>query len=152
MDHGLELALAGDLRIAAATARLGLTDLAHGAFPWDGGTQRLPRLVGPAWAQDLILASRVIDSAEALALGLVNQVVTADQLLAQAQALAAQIAAGGAIAARYVKEAVLKGMNLTLDQGLRLEADLNIILQSTADRAEGIQSFLQRRDPKFSGH
>jgi enoyl-CoA hydratase/carnithine racemase len=151
IDHGLELALAGDLRIAAANAKLGLTDLVQGSFPWDGGTQRLPRLVGPAWAQDLILTSRVIDAAQALALGLVNRVVAEDELMAEARNLAGLVARGGPIAARYAKEAVLKGMGLSLEQGLRLEADLNIILQSTADRAEGLQSFLQRRNARFRG-
>ena len=151
IDHGLELALAGDLRIAGATARMGLTDLAHGGFPWDGGTQRLPRLVGPASAQDMVLTGRILDAAQALSLGLVNRVVTADQLLDQARELADQIAAGAPIAARYAKEAVIKGMDLSLKEGLRLEADLNIILQSTADRAEGLQSFLQHRAARFTG-
>jgi len=153
MDHGLELALAGDLRIAAADARFGLTDVAIGrrSFPWDGGTQRLPRLVGPAWAQDMVLTSRIIDTAEALALGLVNRVVAAGQLMDETRRWADGILAGGPIAARYAKEAVRKGMDLSLPQGLALEADLNIILQSTSDRAEGIQSFLQRRAPRFTG-
>lgn len=153
MEHGLELALAGDLRIAVASARFGLTDLTIGrrSFPWDGGTQRLPRLVGPAWAQDMVLTSRILDAAEALALGLVNRVVAAGQLMAEARRWADGILAGGPIAARYAKEAVRKGMDLSLPQGLAMEADLNVILQSTQDRAEGIQSFLQRRAPRFTG-
>jgi len=151
LDHGLELALAGDLRLAASTARFGLTDLSRGVLPWDGGTQRLPRLVGQAWARDMILTSRIIDAQQALALGLVNRVVAADQLMAEVRRLADGILAGGPIAARYAKEAVRKGMDLSLGQGLGLEADLNVILQSTSDRAEGIQSFLQRRQPKFTG-
>ena len=151
LDHGLELALAGDLRVAASHARFGLTDLSRGVLPWDGGTQRLPRLVGQAWARDMILTSRVIDAHQALTLGLVNRVVEADQLMTEVRQLAESILAGGPIAARYAKEAVGKGMDLSLGQGLGLEADLNVILQSTADRAEGIQSFLQRRQPKFTG-
>ena len=151
MDHGLELALAGDLRVAASNARFGLTDLSRGVLPWDGGTQRLPRLVGQAWARDMILTSRIIDAHQALTLGLVNRVAEPDQLMAEVRQLADGILAGGPIAARYAKEAVGKGMDLSLGQGLGLEADLNVILQSTADRAEGIQSFLQRRQPKFSG-
>jgi enoyl-CoA hydratase/carnithine racemase len=107
--------------------------------------------VGPAWAQDLLLTARIIDAQQALALGLVNRVVAADQLLTETRKLADDVATGGPIAARYAKEAVIKGMDLTLHQGLRLEADLNIILQSTADRAEGLQSFLQRRRPRFIG-
>ena len=151
LDHGLELALAGDLRVAASTARFGLTDLSRGVLPWDGGTQRLPRLVGQAWARDMILTSRIIDASQALALGLVNRVVEPDRLMAEVRQLADSILAGGPIAARYAKEAVRKGMDLSLGQGLGLEADLNVILQSTTDRAEGIQSFLQRRQPKFTG-
>lgn len=151
LDHGLELALAGDLRVAATNANFGLTDLSRGVLPWDGGTQRLPRLVGPAWALDMVLTSRVIDATEALAIGLVNRVVEGDQLLAEVHQMADAIVAGGPIAARYAKEAVQKGIDLALPQGLGLEADLNVILQSTADRAEGIESFLQRRDPRYTG-
>jgi enoyl-CoA hydratase len=153
MDHGLELALAGDLRIAVASARFGLTDLARGrnSFPWDGGTQRLPRVVGLALAQDMLLTSRILDAAQALDLGLVNRVVAAGQLMVEARRWADGILAGGPIAARYAKEAMRKGMDLSLPQGLALEADLNVILQSTSDRAEGIQAFLQRRAPRFTG-
>ena len=152
LDHGLELALAGDIRICAESARFGLTDLSKpGCFPWDGGTQRLPRLVGPAWAADMLLTSRVINALEALGIGLVNRVVPSGELVQETQRLAESIAAGGPIAARYAKEAVAKGSDLSLAEGLRLEADLNIILQSTGDRAEGIQSFLDRRPPRYTG-
>ncbi len=151
LDQGLELALAADLRIAAADARFGFDSLGQGAIPWDGGTQRLPRLIGPAWALDMILTGRTIDANQALEIGLVNRVVAADQLLDATRELAEKVLAGAPIAARYAKEAVQKGMDLSLDQALRLEADLNILLHSTSDRAEGLQSFLERRDPEFSG-
>jgi len=152
LDHGLELALAGNIRICAESARFGLTDLSKpDCFPWDGGTQRLPRLVGPAWAADMLLTSRVISALEALGIGLVNRVVPSGELAQETQRLAESIAAGGPIAARYAKEAVTKGSELTLAEGLRLEADLNIILQSTGDRAEGIQSFLHKRPPRYTG-
>lgn len=151
LDHGLELALAGDVRIAAGEARFGLTDVSRGTLPWDGGTQRLPRLVGPAWARDLILTGRIIDAAQALALGLVNRVETRHNLAAAADKIAQELVSGGPLAARYAKEAMAKGLDLTLSQGLGLEADLNVILQSTADRAEGIRSFIERRPPRFSG-
>ena len=151
LDHGLELALAGDLRLASAGARFGLTGLAHGSFPWDGGTQRLPRLVGPAWAMDMIFTGRMIDAAEALRLGLVNQVVQADRLTQASHELTERILAAGPIAVRYAKEGVQTGMDLSLAQGLRLEADLNILLQSTVDRAESIAAFLARRPPRFTG-
>lgn len=152
LDHGLELALAGDLRICAAEARLGLTDLSReGCLPWDGGTQRLPRLVGTAWAADMILTSRVVDAAEALSIGLVNRVVPATELEEETQRLAQAIAGGGPLAARYAKEAIYQGRDLTLAQGLRLEADLNIILQGTQDRTEGLWSFTEKRPPRFGG-
>lgn len=151
LDHGLELALAGDLRIASESARFGLTQVSGGAMPWDGGTQRLPRLVGPAWARDLVLTGRTIDAAQALAIGLVNRVEPAERLAAAIEETVQGILAGGPIAARYAKEAVKKGADLSLPQGLGLEADLNVILQSTQDRAEGIRSFIQRRPPKYTG-
>ena len=151
IGHGLELALAGDLRIAVAHARFGLAEPNRLSFPWDGGTQRLPRLVGPAWALDLALTSRLVDAEEALRLGLVNRVVAPEQLPGEVKRLAGSILAGGPVAAKYAKEAVGKGMDLSLAQGLRLEADLSVILQSTADRAEGIASFKERRSAKFSG-
>jgi len=151
LDHGLELAIAGDIRIAASNCRFGVTDLANGAFPWDGATQRLPRLVGPGWARDMILTSQIIDAEQALALGLVSRVVDSERLTEETQTLAASILAGGPVAARYAKEAVSQGMDLTLDQGLRLEADLNVLLQSTTDRAEGLDSFLEKRSPRYTG-
>lgn len=150
-DHGLELALAADLRIASEDARFALTDLVHGTLPWDGGTQRLPRLVGSSWARDMIFTGRIVSAGEALGVGLVNRVVTNDELMAQVTLLAESITAGGPVATRYAKEAVQMGMDLTLFQGLRMEADLNILLHATTDRAEGIKSFLDRRPPHFGG-
>jgi enoyl-CoA hydratase/carnithine racemase len=151
LDHGLELALAADLRITVEGARLGLTGLDRGSFPLDGGTQRLPRIVGPAWARDMVLTGRTVDAAEALALGLVNRVVKQDALMEETWRLGESIISGAPIAARYAKEAVVAAMDLSLSQGLGLEADLNILLHSTRDRAEGIQSFLERRGPKYLG-
>ena len=151
LDHGLELALACDLRVAARGARLGFTDLSRGIVPWDGGTQRLPRLVGRTNALEMLLTSRVIEAEEALGWGLVNSVVEPELLISTAQELALEIASGAPIAARYAKETVLKGMDMTLEQGLGLEADLNVILQSTSDRTEGLSSFFEKRDAHFSG-
>jgi len=146
---GLELALAGDLRICVPTAEFGFTGMAQGVLPQDGGTQRLPRLVGPAWARDMLLTGRMVNAEEALSIGLVNRV--SENLQGTNNEISAQIAGGSPIGARYAKEAVNKGMDLTLDQGLGLEADLNVILQSTADRAEGLKSFLEKRGPEFKG-
>ena len=152
IDHGLELALAGDLRLAVSGASFGFSPPSVGSFPFDGGTQRLPRLVGPAWARDMLLTGRRVDSREALAIGLVNRVAeTAEDLMRVTLELAGRIVEGSPIGARYVKEAVTSGADLTLQQGLVLETDLNVILQSTSDRAEGISSFLERRPPRFTG-
>ena len=151
IDHGLELALAGDIRICSQDARLGITGVLEGEIPWDGGTQRLPRLVGPAWAQDMILTGRTIDAMQALAIGLVNRVEPRERLPSAVDQLVQQLTEAGPIAARYVKEAIAKGSDLTLSQGLGLEADLNVILQSTTDRAEGIRSFIEKRSPRFTG-
>ncbi len=151
IDQGLELALACDLRVAARGARLGFTDLAKGVVPWDGGTQRLPRLIGRTRALEMLLTSRLLDAEEAHRWGLVNMVVEPGELAASSEKLALEIASRAPIALRYSKEAVLKGMDMSLDQGLRLEADLSIILQSSVDRAEGIRSFLEKREPNFRG-
>ncbi len=151
IGHGLELALAGDLRICSDDARFGLWEPGQPAVPWDGGTQRLPRLVGPAWALDMALTGRKVSATEALRLGLVNRVAPADGLEAETRELSKRVLAAAPIAARYAKEAVVKGVDLTLEQGLRLEADLSVILQSTADRAEGLASFKDKRPPRFAG-
>ena len=151
LGHGLELALACDIRIAATGARLGMTHISEGALPWDGGTQRLPRIVGRAWATDMLLNSRILDAGEALQIGLVHQVAPRDELAARAEQIASTIAAQAPIATRFAKEVVLKGMDMTLEQGLRLETDLNVILQTTRDRAEGVASFLERREPNYTG-
>ena len=151
LDHGLELALACDLRISTRDVRLGFTDLSRGGIPWDGGTQRLPRLVGRARALEMLLTCRLIDAEEACRAGLVNMVVKPESLMATVEEVAHQIAAGAPIAGRYAKEGVIKGMDMTLEQGLRLEADLNLILQTTNDRAEGLNSFLKKQEPKFRG-
>ena len=151
IDHGLELALACDLRIAADNARFGMTQVTRGAMPWDGGTQRLPRVVGRAWAADLLLTGRLIDAREAVEIGLVHEAHPAGRLAERGEELARSLAELAPIAARYAKECVVKGMDATLEQGMRLEMDLNVILQTTADRAEGVASFLERRKPTFRG-
>ena len=151
LDQGLEMALACDLRVAAEDARLGITDLAKGVVPWDGGTQRLPRLVGRGLALEMLLAGRVLDAQEALEAGLVHQVAPRRDLEAAVERLAATLAGNAPIAQRYAKEAVIKGADGTMEQGLRLEADLNILLQGTEDRAEGIASFIEKRTSRFVG-
>lgn len=151
IDQGLELALACDLRVAAEDARMGLTHLSYGIIPWDGGTQRLPRIIGQSRATAMILTSRLVDAGEALEIGLVNHVTGHEEAVEYTMSLASTIASYAPIAARYLKETLLKGADMTLAQGLGLEADLTVILQSTTDRAEGIASFLERRQPEYRG-
>ena len=151
LGQGLELALGCDIRLAADRARFGFPEVAMGLIPMDGGTQRLPRLVGRTKALELILTSEIIDAEEAFGIGLVSKVVSPETLASEVGATAQTIASKGPIALRYVKEAVNKGLDLTLEQGLRLEADLYLILHTTADRTEGVKAFLEKRPPRFKG-
>jgi enoyl-CoA hydratase/carnithine racemase len=100
---------------------------------------------------ELLLTGVVVDAKEALRMGLISRIVDPDQLHNVVDEVVSQIAAAAPVAARYAKETVNKGMDMTLEQGLRLEADLNFLLHSTRDRSEGIRSFLERRSPRFRG-
>lgn len=151
LGQGFELALACDLRIASAGARFSMDQVLRGFIPWDGGTQRLPRLISRGLAVEMILTGRAIESVEARDMGLVSQVVPTGAALGKALELAEKLAAMAPIAASYAKEAIVKGMDMPLDQGIRLEADLSLLLQTTRDRAEGLQAFLQRRKATFTG-
>jgi enoyl-CoA hydratase/carnithine racemase len=148
---GLELALACDIRIAAESARFSLPDLSMGLLPLAGGLQRLARLVGRGKALELALTGDEIGADEALRIGLVSSVVPEDRLAAEADAIAKRIAERGPIATAYAKEAVTRGIDLPLEQALRFETDLTIILQTTEDRAEGVRAFLEKRKPDFKG-
>jgi enoyl-CoA hydratase len=148
---GLEMALACDIRIASEDSRLGLTEIDLAIIPGRGGTQRLPRLIGRGKALEMIVTGARIPAAEALALGIVERVVPADRLHAEAQALARTIADKAPVALRYAKESVVKGLELPLADGLRLEADLSTLLRTTDDRLEGARAFLEKRKPKWTG-
>jgi enoyl-CoA hydratase/carnithine racemase len=148
---GLELALACDIRLACPETRFALPETGWGLIPMAGGTQRLARIVGRAAALEILLTAEPIDAQTALRIGLVSQVVPRDRLLAEASALAGRIAARGPIAVRYAKEAVSQGLDMSLEQALRFETDLTIILQTTEDRAEGVRAFLEKRAPEFRG-
>jgi enoyl-CoA hydratase/carnithine racemase len=149
--QGLEMALACDIRIAAETSRFGLPQINAGLIPWDGGTQRLPRLVGREKAIEMILTGETIDAKEAYRVGLVNKVVPPEKLMSTVMSMAREMASKSSIALRYTKEAVYQGMDLTLEQGLRLEADLYLLIHTTKDRTEGIKAFREKRVPKFEG-
>jgi len=151
LGQGLELALSCDIRLASRRARFGFPQVAQGLIPMDGGTQRLPRIVGKGKALELILTAETIDAEEAFQIGLVNKVVAGKNLLSEVEALAKIIAGKAPIALRYAKEAINKGLDLTLEQGICLESDLYFILHTTADRTEGITAFLQKRPPQFKG-
>jgi len=148
---GLELALACDLRLAKEGARFGLPQVADGLIPFCGGTQRLPRIVGQAKALELILTGETIDAREAQRIGLVNEAIAADAFAARVDEVLTGLLGKGPIALRLGKEAVHKAMDLTLNQGIRLEEDLYALLQTTQDRAEGIRAFLGKRTAKFVG-
>ncbi len=151
LGEGLELALACDIRIATERARFCLPHTAYGLIPGGGGTQRLPRLVGKGKALEMVLTAEPFDAQEAFRIGLVSKVVSPEELLQEAEEWAKRIITCGPIALRYAKEAVNKGLDLTLEQGLRLEADLYFLIQTTEDRMEGIRAFLEKRPPQFKG-
>ncbi len=150
--EGLELALACDLRVVSGGARFAMSQLRAGYLPRHGGTQRLPRLIGRTRALELLLTGRVVDAAEAQAIGLATRVVPAHGLAGAVAQLLTTLGDKGPLALRYAKEAVLKGSDLTLGQGIRLEEDLYVLLQTTRDRHEGIRAFLEKRRPQFRGH
>lgn len=147
----LELALAGDIRIASTDARFSLPDAHAGMLPSGGGTQRLPRAVGRAAALRLLLLGEEIDAEEALRIGLVSRVVNAGDLDRVVHEVATTIALRGPIATRLAKEAVHRGAEMPLAEALRFELDLTVLLQSTADRAEGVRAFVEKRPPRFIG-
>ena len=151
LGGGLELALACDIRIAAADATLGLTEINLAIIPGGGGTQRLPRLVGRGKALEMILTGARISGVEAHRIGLVERVVARGEALKAATDLARTIAAKAPVALRYAKEAVVKGVELPLADGLRLEGDLSTLLRTTEDRLEGAKAFLEKRAPRWTG-
>ncbi|MFQ5698506.1 MAG: enoyl-CoA hydratase/isomerase family protein [Myxococcota bacterium] len=148
---GLEIALACDLRIASENASFGLPEVTRGIIPGAGGTQRLPRLVGPERALDMILTGRRIDAREAERIGLVTRVVPLDALRDEARAVASAIAENGPLAVRAAKAAVWRGLDVPLEEGLRLEQLLAELVRQSEDAQEGPRAFLEKRKPEFKG-
>lgn len=151
IGQGLELALACDIRIATRDAKFGLPHLGMGIMPFDGGTQRLPRLIGRSMALEIMLTGDTFDAQAGYRMGIISRVVKEDDLVSTVSSIAEEMTEKGPLALNYIKEAVRKGMDMTLDQGLCLEADLYFLLHTTQDRREGIEAFRQKRKPFFRG-
>jgi enoyl-CoA hydratase/carnithine racemase len=148
---GLEFALACDLRVAADDAKLGLTEVRRGIIPGAGGTQRLTRAVGITKAMEMCLTGDTVSGLEAKALGLVNHSVPSAEVLKAAEELANRVLKGAPISVAFIKEAIKKGVELPLEEGLRLEADLSALIGSTEDAKEGPRAFAEKRAPVWKG-
>jgi enoyl-CoA hydratase/carnithine racemase len=151
LGGGCELALACDWRVVAADAKLGQPEIALGVIPGAGGTQRLPRLIGPARAKDMIMSGRFVDAGEALSIGLVDKVVPAGETYEAAVALVRRYTTGPAQALRAAKLAVDGGLDMALASGLAWESELFAALFATEDRQIGMAAFLAKSKPEFTG-
>jgi enoyl-CoA hydratase/carnithine racemase len=149
LGGGLEIALACDIRIASENARLGTTEVNLGLIPGWGGTQRLPRMAPWCKAAEILLMGRPIDAQEAYRIGLVNKVVPQAELMPTAKEWAGVISQVGPLAVRAAKEAMIRGYNMTLEDGLRLESSLFNYLLGTEDFTEGSTAFLEKRKPVY---
>src|ERR1700752_896148 len=151
LGGGCEIAMACTMRLAGDNAKLGQPEGKLGSFPDYGGAQRLARLVGKGLAMQMVLAGEMITAQEAHRIGLVNEVVAVAELIPRAEAIAAKIIANAPLAVQYAMEAVNKGMEMTLSEGLYLEAVLFAVACSTEDKTEGTKAFLEKRAPVFKG-
>jgi enoyl-CoA hydratase len=151
LGGGCEVALACDIRIAAENATFGFPEVGLGILPGMGGTQRLPRLIGPALAKELIFTGRRISAGEAREIGLVNRVVDEGEALNTARELAAEISANGPLAVRHAKAAANRSLDVDLISGLEFEADQFALLFATEDAREGMNAFGEKRKPQFEG-
>jgi enoyl-CoA hydratase len=151
LGGGCELAMACDIRLAADTAKLGQPEINLGILPGGGGTQRLPRLVGLGAAYKLLYTGEMISAAEALRIGLVDEVLPAADLKTRVGALAEAIATKSPVALRLIKEGVRASARTSLDEGMRLERILFGLAFSSEDKEEGVKAFLAKRKPEFQG-
>ena len=151
LGGGCEIAMACTMRLAGENAKLGQPEVKLGIIPGYGGTQRLPRLVGTGLAMQMLLTGEMITAQEAYRIGLVNEVVPADRLIARAEEIAQKIIGMAPLAIQYCMEAVNQGMNMTLAEGLFLEASLFGVCCATEDKKEGTSAFLEKRAANFQG-
>ncbi len=151
LGGGTEMALACDFIYASDNANMGLPETTLGLIPGFGGTQRLPRLIGPNQAKELIYTGKMIPAAEAKAMGLVNQVLPAESLMEQVLKTAQAMAAKGRVSLRTAKEAVNSGLEADLATGLKIEQDGFAICMVSEDAAEGTRAFIEKRKPVFKG-
>jgi enoyl-CoA hydratase len=148
---GVELSLMCDISFAATSASFAFAEVTRGLLPGNGGTQRLTRRIGRSRALEMILSGRTVLADEALAMGLVDHVVAADQLLERAVALAQRIASNAPVAVRMAKAAIVRGEDMSLQDGLNLERDLATFLYTTDDAKEGPRAFVEKRPPQWQG-
>lgn len=148
---GLELALACDIRICSPNAKFGLPEVRWALIPGAGGTQRLPRAVGQAWANYLILTAEQIDAETALRIGLVSHIVPQEELADRAMAIARGICERGPLAVRLAKEAINRGLDMSLENGLALEDMLEFRALASEDALEGPRAFAEKRKPNYTG-
>jgi len=149
LGSGVEIACLCDIRIATEDAVFGLPEVSLGMIPAAGGTQTVSRIIGRGKALQFILTSDRIDAQEAFRIGLVSMVVSREELYPKADEIAQKLLSGGPIALRYAKEAINRGLDLTLDEGLALERKLAQIVAETKDAAEGIKALTEKRPPSF---
>ncbi len=151
LGGGCEVSMACTMRLASENAKLGQPEVKLGIVPGYGGTQRLARLVGKGLANQILLTGDMITAQEAHRIGLVNEVVAQAELISRAEAIAQKMIANGPLAIQYCLEAVNKGMEMTLQEGLFLEASLFGVCCATGDKNEGTKAFLEKRAPQFGG-
>ena len=151
LGTGLELTLVCTLRIASSKAKMGQPEVKLGIIPGAGGTLRLPRLVGLGRAMEMVLTGEPITANEALAMGLVNRVISPEKLMEEVRSLAETIVARPKLAVQYAKEAVLRCSEGDLTEGLAHESYLHALSCGTEDKKEGVAAFLEKREPKFQG-
>ena len=151
LGGGLELALACDFIYASEKAKFGFPEVGLGIIPGFGGTQNLPRLIGPGRANELIFSGRIINAAKALDWGIVNEVFAPEELLPKALATAREIAGKSPLGVAYAKDAIVNGMNMTKEDGFRYESSLFGVLFATADQREGMGAFIAKRPAEFKG-